>query len=113
MILEFKTNKLKRQCEDPCLAQKEYGTSIGFRLTQRIGELLAAKNLFDIKTIPSARLHRLEGNRNDQYAVDLVHPFRLVIRPLITNKNSINKLELITVVRIEEVEDYHGKQKRR
>jgi len=29
--------------------------------------------------IPSARLHKLEGSREDLYAVDLVHPHRLVL----------------------------------
>jgi proteic killer suppression protein len=101
MKVEFRTNKLKRQCEDPSLAQKEFGANIGNRLTQRIGELLAASSLKDIMAIPSARLHKLEGSREDLYAVDLVHPHRLVFRPILENGNDIRKLERITVIRIE------------
>ncbi len=88
------------------------GTDIGNKLTQRVGELLAAESLMDIKNIPAARLHRLDGSRVEQYAVDLVHPHRLVFKPILENGEDINKLEIISVIKIEEVIDYHGKQKR-
>lgn len=65
----------------------------------------------DIKYIPSARLHQLQGKRADEYAVDLVHPYRLILRPLLDENVTIGELEHITVVKIEEVTDYHGKQK--
>ena len=113
MNVEFKSNKLKKQCENPKIAQSEYGAQIGTRLTQRIIELLRAKSLLDISKIPAARLHKLEGLRSDEYAVDLVHPYRLVFKPILQNKGDINKLQCITIVRIEEVIDYHGKQKRK
>lgn len=112
MNLEFKSNKIKKQCEDPKIAQKEYGQKIGNKLTQRVIELNRAKSLSDISKLPAARLHRLEGLRSDEYAVDLVHPFRLVFKPILDNEGDINKLECINIVRIEEVIDYHGKQKR-
>lgn len=112
MKVEYKTNKIKKQCENPKIAQKNYGLDIGSNLTQRVGELIAATSLLDIKYIPSARLHRLKGDRSNEYAVDLVHPFRLIIKPMRTEDEDLNKLSSITIVRIEEVEDYHGKQKR-
>lgn len=112
MKVEYKTKKLKRECEDPRRAQKEYGKIMGNKLSQRVGELLAATSLLDIKYIPSARLHRLRGTRSDEYAIDLVGPFRLIIKPILENHGDLNKLESINIVRIEEVTDYHGKQKR-
>ena len=111
MKVEYKTKKLKKQCEDPKIANKDYGLGIGNKLTQRVGELIAATNLLDIKNIPSARLHRLKGERSDEYAIDLVHPFRLVIKPILMDDEDLNKLSTIDIVRIEEVTDYHGKQK--
>jgi len=111
MILEYKSRKLKKQCEDPQKAQLEYGKAIGTKLTQRVGELKAATCLLDIKCIPSARLHRLKGRRADEYAVDLVHPFRLIFKPILQENGDIDELESISIVRIEEVIDYHGKQK--
>ncbi len=112
MIVEYKNTKLKKQCEDPTIAQKDFRTGIGNKLSQRISEFISAVNLSDIKALPAARLHKLEGARSDEYAVDLVHPHRLVFKPILDDRNNIRMLELITVVRIEEVTDYHGKQKR-
>ncbi len=76
MELHFKSRRLKKQCEDPKEAQKVYGANMGNKLTQRVRELDNAPNLGDIKSIPAARLHRLEGQRADEFAVDLIHPFR-------------------------------------
>ncbi len=114
MELEYKTKKIKKQCENPKEAQKEYGTKIGDKLTQRVGELISATSLLDISNIPVARLHKLKGKRADEYAVDLVHPHRLVFKPILTGEdNEGDKLESIKIIRIEEVTDYHGKQKRK
>ncbi len=112
MKLHFKSRKLKRQCENPREAQKKYGPKIGTKLTQRVGELESAPSLADIEKIPAARLHRLKGQRSNELAVDLVHPFRLVLKPILEGDADINNLESITIVRIEGVTDYHGKQKR-
>lgn len=112
MDLRFKTKKLKKQCEEPIEAQKEYGLRIGNKLTQRVSELQSAYTLSDLARIPAARLHKLEGRRNDEYAIDLIHPFRLIIKPILEEDDNINDLTSIKIVRIEEVTDYHGKQKR-
>lgn len=69
--------------------------------------------MMDIRAIPSARLHRLRGARSEEYAVDLVHPYRLVFRPVLEDGVAIHALNRINIVRIEEVTDYHGKQKRK
>lgn len=113
MELHFKSSKLKTQCEDPREAQKKYGLEIGAKLTQRVRELDSAPSLADIEKIPAARLHRLKGQRSNEFAVDLVHPFRLVFKPILEGDADINILDSITIVRIEEVTDYHGKQKRK
>lgn len=112
MGLRFKNNTIKKQCEDPGRAQRDFGSRMGNLLTQRVGELAAATKLWDIKLIPAARLHRLHGSREDQYAVDLVHPFRLVFSPILREGVAIYDLEAIDLIKIEEVIDYHGKQKR-
>jgi len=86
---------------------------MGSKLTQRVNELNSATNLSDIDKNPAARLHRLEGQRSNEFAVDLVHPIRLVFKPILEDDADINTLDSITIVRIEEVTDYHGKQKRK
>lgn len=106
MEVRFRTNKLRKECEDPRVAKKSYGNAIGNKLTQRISELIAATSLKNIELIPSSRLHPLRGRKTG-----LVHPYRLVISP-VNGPNTV-QLTQITIVRIEEVEDYHGKQKKR
>lgn len=112
MRIRFKNNTIKTQCENPQRAQRDFGLKMGNLLTQRVSELAAASSLLDIKQIPAARLHRLEGPRADQYAVDLVRSFRLVFKPILQEGVAIYDLEGIDLIRIEEVTDYHGKQKR-
>ncbi len=112
MELRFKNKRIKEQCENPQKAQADFGLRMGNMLTQRVFELAAATSLLDIKHIPAARLHKLKGPRSDEYAVDLVHPFRLVFKPVLREGVEIYDLEGIDIVRIEEVTDYHGKQKR-
>lgn len=108
MIVQFKTKKLQKQCENPARAKKDFGADIGRKLIQRINELYAAVSLIDIKMLPSARLHRLHGKRAQFYAVDLVHPFRLVFSPVIIGgKDDYNLKEIKTII-VEEVVDYHG-----
>jgi len=112
MNLEYKSTKLKKICEDPKIAQKVYGKQISNKLTQRVGELKAADNLYVISLIPAAEFHKLEGKRQNQYAVSLVHPFRLVFSAIAKEGVEIIDLKEIEIVKIEEVVDYHGKKKR-
>lgn len=46
------------------------------------------------------RCHRLKGNRNDEYALKLIHPYRLLFI-----KDGIE--DNIQVVKIINIEDYH------
>lgn len=113
MLIEYKSKKLRTQCENPKEAQKAFGKEIGNMITQRVGEIISATSLKDIQLIPSARLHKLKGLRANQFGIDLAGPFRLVIIPIINNDSDICRLETIKIVRIEEVRNYHGKQKKR
>lgn len=45
------------------------------------------------------RCHPLKGNRKNQYAVDLVHPYRLIFE---------KKESEIQIVNITEITDYHN-----
>jgi proteic killer suppression protein len=112
MNIEYKSSKIRIVCEDPQKAQKEYGKQIANKLTQRVGEIKAADNLHTISLIPAAELHILQGKRQNQYAVTLVHPFRLVFSTIVKKGVDITNLKEIEIVKIEEVVDYHGKKKR-
>ena len=100
MEIHFKSKKLKKHCENPGEAQRIYGSEIGTKLTQRVRELESAPNLAEIKNIPAARLHRLKGDRSNEFAVDLAHPFQLIFKPILESDANINVLDSITIVRI-------------
>ncbi|ADQ39664.1 hypothetical protein Calkr_0087 [Caldicellulosiruptor acetigenus I77R1B] len=115
MEVRYKTKKLKKICENFQLAQKEFGQDIAKKLFQRLNELKAAKSLYDISRLPATGFHKLEGSRKGQYAVYLVHPFRLVFKPITISENQTQDeidLSKIVIIQIEEVIDYHGKEKR-
>jgi proteic killer suppression protein len=119
MEVRFRTNKLQKTCEDPKEAKKQHGVKVGEKIVLRINEFRAAKNLSIIAKLPAARLHMLEGDRKGEFAVDLAHPFRLVFTAVIENQPhegiaiDMNHLEIVQIVRVEEITDYHGKQKRK
>lgn len=77
----------------------------------RMAVLASARNLSQVPTTPPDRCHMLRGDRMGQYAVDLVHPYRLIFEP---NHDSVPRLpdggvnlEEVTSITIIEVSDYH------
>ena len=104
MEVKFKSNKLKKYCENTSELCKKGGDIMANKIVQRINELNAANCLFDIYCLPQTRLHPLKGKRKGQLAVDLKHPYRLVIEPL---NGAISDYSTITEIVIIEITDYH------
>ena len=104
MKINFTSKKLKKKFETKKELEKAYGTRRARKIIQRVNELYAAESLQDIKHIPSSRLHRLSGNYKNYFAIDLVHPYRLIIKP---EDGKIEDLRTITLVEVFKVEDYH------
>ena len=65
---------------------------------QRMNELRSADSIEFLIQFSIGRCHRLKGDRQDQYAMDLVQPYRLVFS---------RTGAVIYCVRIEAIEDYH------
>ncbi len=111
MIIYFKSKKLQKLCNDFKKAQKEFGKEIALKLFQRIQELVAVDTLDELSYLPPARCHMLKGRRKYQFAVDVVHPFRLIFKPNGEIENYIDEGEinkkLIKEIIILEVVDYH------
>ena len=82
------------------------------KIFQRKDEIIAAATLADLFKVPSARCHPLHLNREGEYAVDLVHPKRLVFRPAgnpaayQTADGQLDRSK-VTEVTLWEVIDYH------
>lgn len=92
--------------------KRRWGKNMAGKIMRRVAELEYAPNLGVMFTIPGARCHQLKGDRSGQFAVDLVHPFRLVFRPFddpipLKEDGGID-VERVTSVEVIEVEDYHG-----
>ena len=80
-------------------------------IAKRMAVLNAAGNLALVPTTPPERMHQLTGKLNELFAVDLVHPFRLVFKPNhepLPRKNDggidRQRVEAITIL---DVIDYH------
>lgn len=83
----------------------KYGDIKAKRIIMRIGDLLDATNLYDVSKLPQARLHPLQQNRKGQFAVDTLHPYRLILTP---KDGTTDDLKTITIVEIISInEDYH------
>lgn len=109
MEIIFKSNKLKKMCEDYGLAKCQWGEAMAKKIVQRINELQAAETLADLSHQPPTRCHRLSQNREGQYAVNLIEPYRLVFQPLADDGSVLVNAEPIHIERVKilEVVDYH------
>ena len=80
-------------------------------IAMRMAVLESARNLAEVPITPPNRRHQLVGDRDEQFAVDLVHPRRLVFAPdhdpvPRTGDGGID-IERVTAIMIEDVVDYH------
>jgi proteic killer suppression protein len=65
---------------------------------QRVDEIKAATSVEMLVQFSIGRCHPLQGDRKGEYAIDLVHPYRLIIE---------QEDDEIKFVRIINIEDYH------
>ena len=111
MTIIFRTAKLQRTFNSEKALVREYGNKNAKRIAVRMAVLSAAAHLSAVPTKKPDRCHQLKGTRQGQFAVDLVHPFRLVFCP---SHNPVPRKEdggvdvfRVTAIEIVEVEDYH------
>lgn len=79
MKITYKTKKLERICTDASQAEKKHGSKMAAKIHQRIDEISAADTIEMMIQFHIGRCHTLTGSRQNQYAVDLIHPYRLVL----------------------------------
>lgn len=104
MELTYKTTKLKELCENPKFNQelvKKYGQEVAKKLPQRINELKSFNSLGDVPVTPPFKRHKLTGNRNEQFAVNINNQYRLIFR---INDNNILIEDLMKIKEIEIME---------
>lgn len=96
--ITYKTRKLEKICTDAKAAEKAHGREMAGLIHQRIDEIAAADTVEMMIRFHIGRCHPLQHDRKGQYAVDLVHPYRLVF------EKHGNKVQIPHIV---EIIDYH------
>ena len=111
MDIAFRTRKLEKTFNSAVALQRAYGARMAKVIMTRLAVLRAARNLALVPTSRPERAHRLRGDRDDQYAVDLVHPYRLVFEldraSLPRAEDGGVDAEQVTAIVVVEVIDYH------
>lgn len=98
MQVEYKNDKLRKICTIASYAQRAYGDKMVNKIHQRIDELNAADGVSEMLKYHIGRRHLLQGERSGQYALDLVHPYRLIF---------VEVKDTIEIVNVIETVDYH------
>lgn len=98
MQIKYKNNKIEAICTDSEIARREYNVAMADKIAQRMVQLKSAISIENLLQLHIGRCHKLRGKRQGQYAMDLVHPYRLVF---------IMVKQRISIVEIQEIVDYH------
>lgn len=99
MKIIYKNKSINKICTDVSYATRVYGREMMIKIHLRIEQIFASLYVEELVQNNVGRCHLLKGDRRGEYAMDLVHPYRLVFR--------VNKLGDLQVARIEEIVDYH------
>lgn len=112
MTIDFASNKVRKRCSTKKEAVKAWGKLQARKVLQRLEEIRAADTLEVLQSLPAARCHPLKGDRQGQYALDLIHPHRLVFElagdPAAYTDGKIVDPKKVKSVKILGVIDYHG-----
>ena len=98
MEIQFASSKLRRAFESQREAVRVFGEQIGKKYVMAVKVLQQTRSLDDIYKVPQFRFHALHGDRTGEFGMTLTGNWRLVV----TNPNDQD-------IRIERVEDYHGR----
>ena len=111
MDVSFRKRKLEKTLNSMKEMKKAFGNRMAKVIAMRLAVLKSAKVLSMVPTTRPDRRHQLTADRDEQYAVDLVHPNRLVFEP---NHNPLQRksdggidTDQVTAITIIAVIDYH------
>lgn len=97
MYLVFSSKHLEEASLSFSEATRLFGVPVARKYIQRLVVLRATDKFSELYGHRALRLHLLKGNRAGQYAITLTGNFRLIIERL--------KEDMIRII---DVEDYHG-----
>lgn len=99
MEIVFRNKRMERLCTEPSLTERTYGSKMAEKIHQRIDEIRASESIEMMIAFHIGRCHPLKSNRKGQYAMDLIHPYRLVFAKGEKEKRTAMVIEIV---------DYHG-----
>ncbi len=112
MDITFKNKKLEKLANNERKCQKELGSMRAKLYQKRLGDLLNARTLEDVRNLPG-HYHELSGDYKGYWACNLDQPYRLIFKPhenpIPTNSNGQYNWTEIKGVEIIEITNYHGK----
>ena len=98
MEVAYKTRALQRVCTDAQEARRKYGVNMARLIHLRVEQIQMADNTEYLLRFHVGRCHALKGDRQGQYAMDLIHPYRLVFERI---------GDVVQIAQIVEITDYH------
>ncbi len=99
MIIRYKSKRLEKICTEPTEAKKKYGFRMAAEISDCIDDIQAAESVEMMIKLGLHRCHPLHNNRFGQYAMDLIHPYRLIFE-----KDDEGKIHIVKII---EIVDYH------
>ena len=98
MKVEYRNRSIEKVCTIASVAERSYGRQMADKIQLRIDQIKAADTVEQMIQYGIGRCHPLHQNRKNQYAVDLVHPMRLVF------EKKGNEIQIANSI---EITDYH------
>ena len=98
MKVEYRNGSIEKVCTIASVAEKKYGPIMAEKIQLRIDQITAADTVEQMIQYKIGSCHPLPNNRKNQYAMDLVHPMRLVF------EKKGNQIQIANII---EITDYH------
>ena len=98
MQVNYKNRHIEKICTNASVAAKKFDKCTVGLIQQRVDEIHAADSVEMLVQFGIGRCHQLVGDRKGQFAMDLVHPLRLVFEVI---------RDEIQIAEIQEIVDYH------
>ena len=78
LLRTYQNRDIEKICTNADFAKKKLSPKMYSKICKRISEIQSANSIQALINI--GRCHKLTGKREDQYAIDLVHPYRLIFK---------------------------------
>lgn len=79
MQVVFRTRQLERNYDNADRAVMDWGRDVGRRYVRRINQIIAARNVYDLYSLPFLRMHPLQGSRTGELSIYLTGRWRLIL----------------------------------